>query len=294
MTLQQAIVLALQVSIVLTVFSFGLRTTVGNVMDVVRQPSLLGRSLLAMFGIMPIVAVALTRAFELRQSVEIVLVALAVSPIPPLLPGRQEKAGGHATFALGLMLIVSALSIAIVPVEVDLVGRFFVRPFAMSFGTIAGIALKAAVLPLLAGMGVRALLPDLTARIAKPIEQIATVLLALGVLALLAGTLSTVFSLIGNFTIVAMAAFVAVGLAVGHLLGGPKGDDRLVLALSTATRHPAIALAIAKANFPDEPHLGATIILYLLVSLLIGIPYQVWQKRRMQQGGASDQHRFHA
>jgi BASS family bile acid:Na+ symporter len=77
-----------------------------------------------------------------------------------------------------------------------------------------------------------------------------------------------------------MAAFVVVGLTVGHALGGPDGGHRLVLALSTASRHPAIALAIARANFPDEPYLGATMLLYLLVSVLLGVPYQVWQKRR--------------
>jgi BASS family bile acid:Na+ symporter len=282
MTLQQAVVLALQVSILMTVFGFGLRTTVSDVMDLVRRPSLIGRSLVAMFVIMPIVAVALAQAFELRPSVKIALVALAISPIPPLLPGREQKAGGHASYALGLMMIAAVLSIAIVPAEVDMVGRYFMRPFAVSPWAIAGIALKAAVLPLLAGMLLRAVLPGVAARITKPVEIIATVLLVAGFLALLAGTFRAVLSLVGNGSIVAMAAFVVIGLAVGHALGGPSAEHRLVLALSTATRHPAIALAIATANFPDEPYLGATIILYLLVSLLIGIPYQMWQKRRMQ------------
>ena len=280
MTPQQAIVLALQVSIVVTVFSFGLRTTVGDVLKLARRPSLLGRSLVAMFVIMPIVAVALDLAFELRRPVEIVLVALAISPIPPLLPGRGQKAGGDASYAFGLMMLAALLSIVIVPVAVDLVGRALGKPFAISSGVIAGMALKAAVLPLVAGMVFRAVLPDVAARIARPVELGATALLVVSVLVLLASTLPAVFSLIGNGTIVAMAAFVAVGLAVGHALGGPRADDRLVLALSTASRHPAIAFSIAKANFPDEPSLGATVILYLLVSLLVGIPYQVWQMRR--------------
>ena len=63
--------------------------------------------------------------------------------------------------------------------------------------------------------------------------------------------------------------------------GGPAPGNRLVLALATSTRHPAIAFAIAKANFPNEPNLGAAVVLYLLVSLCIGLPYQVWQHRRM-------------
>lgn len=281
MTLQQALGLALQASIVMTVFSFGLRTVPYDVLDVVRRPWLLTRSLVAMFVIMPLVAVAFAMFFELRPSVEIALVALAISPIPPLLPGREQKAGGHASYALGLMMIAAVLSIGIVPAEVNLLGRYSMKPFAMSPGAIAGLALKAAVLPLVAGMLLRALLPAVAARIARPVEIIATVVLVASVLVLLAGTFTAVLALFGNGTIVAMAAFVLTGLAVGHVLGGPRAGDRLVLALSTASRHPAIALAIAKANFPDEPHLAATIVLYLLVSLLIGIPYQVWQMRHI-------------
>jgi bile acid:Na+ symporter, BASS family len=281
MTLQQALGLALQASIVMTVFSFGLRTVLDDVLYVVRRPWLLTRSLVAMFVIMPIVAVAFAMFFELRPSVEIALVALAISPIPPLLPGREQKAGGHGSYALGLMMIAAVLSIGIVPAEVNLLGRYSMKPFAMSPGAIAGMALKAAVLPLVAGMLLRALLPAVAARMTRPVEIIATVVLVASVLVLLAGTFTAVLALVGNGTIVAMAAFVLTGLAVGHVLGGPRAGDRLVLALSTASRHPAIALAIAKANFPDEPHLAATIVLYLLVSLLIGIPYQVWQKRHI-------------
>jgi BASS family bile acid:Na+ symporter len=225
--------------------------------------------------------VALTRAFTLRPSVEIVLVALAISPIPPLLPGREEKAGGNASLGLGLMVIVGVLSIVILPAALELLGRFVMRPYAMSPWAIAGVVLKAAVLPLAAGMVVRAALPAVAAYSAKLVQLVAAVLLVLGVLAVLASTLGAVFSLIGNGSILAIAAFVIIGLATGHLLGGPAGDDRLVLALSTSARHPAIALAVAKTNFPDEPLLGATVLLYLLVGLLIGIPYQVWQQRRI-------------
>ena len=280
MTLQQAIMLALQVSILMTVFGFGLRATPGDVLYVVRRPALLGRSLVAMSVIMPIAAVALASAFELRPSVEIALVALSISPIPPVLPGREQKAGGDKAYALGLMVIAGMLSIVVVPLAVQLVSRYFMRPFAMPSSAIASLVLKAAILPLVAGMILRSLVPAVAARIAKPVELVAQVLLAIGVLAVLAVTLPAIFALVGNGSIIAMAAFVVVGLTVGHALGGPDGDHRLVLALSTASRHPAIALAIAKANFPDEPYLGATMLLYLLVSVLLGVPYQMWQKRR--------------
>ena len=59
MKLQELIVLGLQLSIALTVFGFGLKATVDDVLDVMRRPALLARSLVAMFLIMPVVAVIL-------------------------------------------------------------------------------------------------------------------------------------------------------------------------------------------------------------------------------------------
>jgi bile acid:Na+ symporter, BASS family len=63
-------------------------------------------------------------------------------------------------------------------------------------------------------------------------------------------------------------------------MGGPDPNQSVVLALSSACRHPAIALSIAAANFPDE-HFGGTILLYLIVNAIVGIPYVEWQRRRL-------------
>jgi BASS family bile acid:Na+ symporter len=283
MTLQQSILLAVQASILMMVFGFGLQTTPGDVLDVVRRPSLLGRSLVAMFVIMPIIAFTLDRLFALHPAVEIALLALSISPIPPLLPAKEQKAGGYFSYALGLLAIVGALSIVIVPAAVHLLGRYSVRPLAMAPSAVAGAVLLSVLLPLAAGLAFRAIVPALAVRIEKPIGLIAKVLLVFGLIAILASVLPAVLALLGNGTIAAFVVFAVAGLAVGHWLGGPEDGHRLVLALSTASRHPAIALAVAKANFPDEPYLTASILLYLLVNALVGIPFLAWRKRRMSQ-----------
>jgi len=287
MTLQQLIVLALQVSIVLTVFGFGLQTTSATLLGILRQPSLLGRSFAAMFVIMPIVAVVIARVFALNPAVEITLLALSISPIPPMLPGRETKAGGHPAFALGLMAIAGLASIVTVPVTLAILGRSVTRPVGMSSAELVRVVLTMAVLPLASGMACLALWPNVATRIAKPVQMVSRVLLISGVLALLAGVLPSAWTLIGNGSLAAMAAFVATGLAIGHWLGGPEASDRTVLAMSTASRHPAIALAIAKANFPEEQQLGSAIVLFLLVNLVIGFLYLARQKR-CAQVSASD------
>lgn len=279
MTLQQVIALALQASIVMTVFAFGLQATLADVLYVVRRPSLLGRSLVAMFVVMPIVAVALVSGFVLRPAVEAALLALAVSPIPPLLPSKERKKGGNVAYGLGLMVIVGALSIVFVPLAVELLGRYFLRPFAMPYWTVARIIGISTILPLAAGLVGRALLPAVAERVVAPVALVAKVLLVLALLPVLLKVAPAAWGLIGNGSIGAMIAFAVAGLAAGHVLGGPDPEHSVVLALSTATRHPAIALAVAQANFPDEPYLGASIILYFAVSILVGIPYLTWRQR---------------
>jgi BASS family bile acid:Na+ symporter len=271
--------LALQASIFGTVLGFGLKATPDDLLYLVRRPGLLLRSLLAVFVIMPVVAVALVRIFDFRHAAEVALVALAISPAPPLLPGREGRAGGHASYGLGLMAMLAVLAIVVIPLEVAILGPVFGQSFAVAPQTIAGIVLKAVILPLAAGMLIRAAWPARADRIARPVGLVATVLLAVAGLALLAGTWRGVWEAVGSGSLLAMVAFVAAGLLVGHLLGGPDPQHAVVLALTSACRHPAIAFAIAAANFPGE-HFAGTIILYLLVNLVAGAPYLAWLRRR--------------
>ena len=274
------VILAFQISIVCTVFGYGLKTTLDDLLYVVRSPGLLVRSLIAVFVIMPVVAVALARWFDFPRTVEIALIALAISPTPPLLPKREAKTGGYEPYGLGLMALLALLSIAVVPLSAMLLSAFFGRRFGAPALAIAGIVFKAVLLPLAVGMTVRALRPAIAARLDKPIAMIPMVLMPLAAAVLLISTAPAMWRLIGGGTIVAMLLFLSIGFVVGHVMGGPDPDHAIVLAISTACRHPAIALAIASANFLDE-QFGAAIILYVLLGLVAGIPYTMWNKRHI-------------
>jgi BASS family bile acid:Na+ symporter len=287
MNAQQLTGLALQASVLLTVFGFGLQATLGDVFHLTRRPLLLARSLGAMYVVMPVIAVTLARMFDLRPSVEIAMIALAISPMPPLLPGKQRKAGGDASYALGLMAIVGLVSVAVVPLGLQVLGRLSGQPFQMPAAAIAQIVFVTTLLPLAAGVGVKAIMPAVADRIAKPVARLATILLAVGMLVLLTAALPSLWALVGNGTLIAAAVFVAMGLFVGHFSAGPRRNDQIVLALSTASRHPAIALAVARVNFPDEPQVGATVLLFLLVGGLVARPYLAWQRRRAQDIAAT-------
>jgi BASS family bile acid:Na+ symporter len=286
MDTKQLVLLALQVAIFATVFGFGLQAKLDDVAYVLRRPSLLLRSLLAMFVVMPIVAVILVKVFEFRMPVEVVLIVLAISPVPPLLPKKERKAGGAPSYGLGLMLVFGITAIVLTPLLVEVMARVFDRPVSMSPGAIARIVVVMILVPLVAGMIVRALLPRRAAWLLNPVRWAATGLLLLGVLAVLAGSWSAIWAATGGGTLIAIVAFLVVGLAVGHLLGGPDPEHAAVLALSTACRHPAIALAVASANYPNE-RFGGIILLYLIVSAVVAIPYVKWQRQRVLDASAA-------
>ena len=132
-------ILALQVSVLITVFGFGLKTTVTDFLYVIRRPrSARVAPCSPSSVIMPvIILVAGAGHSASRPPWKSFLVALAISPVPPLLPRKGTKAGGEASYALGLMAILALLSIVTVPLSLELIERISVRPLDISPGAIA-------------------------------------------------------------------------------------------------------------------------------------------------------------
>jgi BASS family bile acid:Na+ symporter len=240
MNLQILILFALKSSIVLSVFAIGLDSRPKDTISLLNRPAKLARSLLAMDVIMPVLAALTVWTFDLHEAVEVALVALAVSPVPPLLPKKQIKAHGEASYAIGLLVAAAAVAVVFVPFAIELVGRFFQMTVHVKVWPIAQLVLATILAPLAVGMAVRPIAPVIASRISKSVALIAASLLAVSVLPLLFSKWPAIVALVGNGTIVAIAAFVLAGLAVGHLLGGPDPQDRTVLALATATRHPGM------------------------------------------------------
>ena len=280
MNIAAVLPLLLKASIALTVVTFGLRATPGDATSLLRDPARLARSMLAVVLLMPLFAIALAVLFDLHPAVKIALVALAVSPVPPLVPKKVFKAGGDATYMIGLLVAASVLSIVTIPVAMEVLQRAFAVPLAMPAGAIALLVVTSVLAPLALGIAIRRFAPTFAQRVAGPVALVATVLLVVGVLPILLKAVPVAMSLIGNGTLLAMVAFVVVAIAAGHLLGGPRPDERTVLAVATASRHPGVAMAIAHANFPDQRMVAAAVVLYLLVGGVLSALYLKWTARR--------------
>lgn len=274
------ILLVLKASIILSVFAIGLKATFADVTFLFRRPAYLVRALLSMNVLMPLVALALGTAFDLHPAVKIALVAIAVSPIPPILPNKALKAGGKEDYTIGLLVAIPVLSIFVIPIMMEIFEKLTGVSLAMQPRSVAVLVLTTILVPLLVGIAVRKIACTIADRAAKPISVLAAVLLILSALPILIGSARAVFSLIGDGTILSLAGFALVGFIIGHQLGGPEPDNRPVLALATASRHPAVALAIAHTNFPVQKLAGAAVLWYLILSGIVSAFYFSWVKRK--------------
>jgi BASS family bile acid:Na+ symporter len=150
----------------------------------------------------------------------------------------------------------------------------------MSPFTIARIVTSSVVGPLVTGLAVRRFWPGFADRAAAPVSHLATLLLIAALLPMQFALVSAEISLIGHGTLLVLTVFVVICLAAGALLGGPELSNRIVLALSTASRHPGVAMAIVSTNRPNEKLVLPAILLYLTVSMIVSAVFVGWLRRR--------------
>ena len=247
--------LVLQVSVIAQVFAIGLGTTWQDATYLFRCPRLLGNSILARNVAVPLIAILLIKAFSFHLAIAITLGVLAVTPVPPLLPRSQLKAGGRSEYVLGLLVSQSLLAIVLVPVTIELMDLALGAQAHFSVGQVALLVGKTILVPLGAGMLASRLQPRLN-RLAPHLLMAGSVLLIAGALPLLLVAWKTLGTLSGNGAMLALALFIIAGTAAGHFLGGPVAEDRMVLAIATSSRHPRPGARDCKRELSGAAHAG--------------------------------------
>jgi len=276
MLFASVVLLGFEVSHALTILAIGLDSPLRDSATLLREPRQLGRILLAMGVIMPILATLGIAHFDLAPPVKLALIALAVSPVPPIILHRSHA---ERHYPLALFMTTCALAPLLAPLTFGAAAWALDKP--VGFGVLhllphVALAIGA---PLLVGWALRRVAPA-ALRAARPIAMASNVLLVGSTLIILVVKWPAVVQLAGNGTLASFAAFTLIGLFVGHRLGGPGLERRGALALATACRHPGIALQIAHAAYPDDTSAGTAVVSYALVSAVCALPYVVWEHQK--------------
>ena len=221
---------------------------------------------------------------DLKPPVKVALVVLALSPVPPILPPKLLKLVSDEAYVYGLLVAASVLSIVLIPLTLTIIGNVHRSRHRRRSGTCRAHGRDFGAIADRARPPVPAFLADSRAARRERVREHRHVLLVAALIAIIAIAWRGFGALIGDGTLLAFIAFALVALAVGHLFGGPHGDNRTVLALSSAARHPGVAIAIGVALFPDHKKvIVVAVLLYLIVSAITSLPYTRWRKKLHQR-----------
>jgi len=280
MTPAALLALLTKISIMLIVFATGMSGRRGDLVMLLREPWLLLRSLVAMLVVAPLLAVLLASTLHLPMSVKIAAVMMAVSPVPPFLPKKAIKAGGSQSYVISLLAMSALVSIVTTPLSLQLLDDLFDMSMHIPRIEIARPLLATVLLPLVAGLLFARVAPRLSASWARIVSAAGTLLLAAAVLPQLVSLAPALRELVGNGTLLAIAAYALCTLFIGHLLGGPVEENRSVLALCTATRHPFIAIVLIQANFSADKLAVPAVFMALIVTSIASVPYVRMRRAR--------------
>lgn len=269
---------AFDLSLMVTVFAYGLRARREDLRFMWHQPRLLLLSLIGLFVLTPAVALVVVETFAIPLVAQVGIVALSLSIIPPMLPQKEEAAGGDRSYAIGLTVMSAGLAIVVIPFQVHFLGDLTRRPYGIPGAEVAGVVLVLIAVPLALAMLVRRIWPA-APRIGEPLTKVAGYVTLVALAIVLVAVFPAVWDLVGVTTIAAMVAFNVGAVAVGHLMGGPERARSIVLAISCASRHPSIAFTIATINYPGRNVAGA-VVLCLAINGVVTTAYTRWQQRQ--------------
>ena len=183
--------------------------------------------------------------------------------------------------AVSLVTAMSVLAILVVPLGIGLVDLLATRrEVHMPVSRVAPVILMMILAPIAVGIGVHRAWPRFADRMARPLRTGANIALFIAVVPLFLMLWPRIAAMLPTGMVLVLVLFAVVGLAVGHLLADPSQSHREVLALSTSTRHPGMAMAIAGFNFPDERGVIAVVACHVIISGVLAIPYLKWLARR--------------
>jgi BASS family bile acid:Na+ symporter len=253
--------------VVATMFGTGLKLTVQQIWQPLRDIRLVVLSLLTNFVLVPLFVYLLLQVIPVNEPVKDGLIIMALASGPPALPKLAQIVKGNLAFSTGLMMMLMFGTVFYMPLVLPLI----LQGVEVNSWDIA----KPLILMMLTPLAIGLLIKNKSEEIALALQTITFKISNFGLLLGLGVRLIVHFGeiivLLKTGVIFVCAIFIIFSFTVGYLLGGPGIDTQRVLGVGTAQRNFAAALLIGTSNF-DDPNVISVIMvtsLLMMVSVLI-------------------------
>jgi BASS family bile acid:Na+ symporter len=235
------------------------------------RPGVLLRSLFAVLVLVPAAALAILLALKPAPALAVGLAILvACPPAPLMLKAAPAKGGASASFMASLHLILASLAFVTVPCTLYLLSIPLDFQARVDPGTMAWILARTILVPIAAGLAVRALFPRFADRFAPMLDKTGTV----GLIVVIVFAMVAFYPALLNMDLWSYLTIIAVSLvavAIGHWFGPSDSHEKTTLAVECGVRHPALAISIAAAGFTPQkalPILVPCVLTFILMAMI--------------------------
>ena len=270
--------LLLNLFVVVVMFSIGLRVSGGELVDILRKRALFVRTLLANCFLIPAIGFLLVRIFPLTPDASVGILLLAAIPGTPIALQFTRQAKTRLAFAAAMTFVLSLVSIAMIPLAVEVMPLAAQRNQRPILLLITNIVVYIA-LPLCAGLWAARHAPKIAPRLVLPLGVVATVAFLFLMWETRLVRREAFNTIRGHGTILAMLLLLLLSM----LIGGPDCESRRVLATSTGMRSVIVVLYVARYCFPGtNVYMIPIVYLSLMVptNLLFHLAFTGWYKLR--------------
>jgi BASS family bile acid:Na+ symporter len=259
-----------------TMLAMGMRLTVAQVMEPLRNWKFVLAALALSFVLVPAAAWLIATVLNLDEDLRVGLILIACAAGAPMIPKLVAIAKGDAASAVAMVTLLVVVTVGFAPLALPLL-----LPGAqVDAGAIAINLAWQMLLPLAVGLFISERYPEEAADYVDEVASISNIALLLLILTSLGQNLDGLLDMVGSGAILATVLLVAVAAVGGYLLGIPAGVERRLLALGTAQRNQAAAFIIAAGNFADRPMVATFIAAAGLILMVVLFPLAgEWSKR---------------
>jgi predicted Na+-dependent transporter len=263
--------------VLVNMFGLGLSLTVTEILTPLKSRSIVIKTLLLNFILIPAIAYGLARALQLEHSRQIMFILLACSAGDPFTTKLTQAAKGDKAFSLAIMAMLSVGTIIFMPILLPiLLPGVSVNPIEIIKPLVLLI-----LLPLIIGLILKVKWSSFASKWAPRLDRLGSIIVVTAVGLFAIEHIPDIISSFGTHILGACILLVLIGFGLGYLLGGSDRLHKGDLAINTAYRGASAALAVGIKNFPGNQDIFIVGIIMVLIATLIVLPLSsAWLRKR--------------
>lgn len=266
-----------------SMLSVGLRYTLREIIEPLRNTRLVVGALLANFVLVPALAYLITEVLSFGDDREVGLLVVAAAAGAPFVVKLAQMAGANVATAAGLLVMLLVVTMGYMPLVVPLIA-----PTAdVSAGDIATPLLTTMLLPLIVGLVVDQLFPALEHRLLPILGILSNAALVTLFVSTVIANFDQLVDALGTGAIPAAVLFIVGAFIIGYLLGRTGRGTREEMALVTAQRNIAAATVVATQSI-GVPDTTVMVVVTSTVGMAILFPVASLLRKRVEAESPTD------